>query len=148
MKRTLITLYFIILIQLSFGQTTISISGKVIDESFLEMPGVLIFADGKELATTELNGKFQTEIEKTISEIEFRYVGMETLKVKLKDGCNNLELILLNEAVCYLGASLKKVNRIRKRKFDSRIELHKIAYQNGIFLSEYFCGEPQFKPYE
>ena len=73
---------------------------------------------------------------------------MESLNVKLKDGCNNLELVLLNEGGCYLGASLQKVNRIRKRKFDSRSKLHKIAYQKGIFSSDYFCGEPQFKRYE
>jgi len=148
MKRTLLALFFIFLIQLSFGQTTIPISGKVVDESFVELPGVMIFVDGKEAATTNFDGKFQIEIDKRIRDIEFRFIGMESLTVTLKNDCNNLELVLLNEGGCYLGASLQKVNRIRKRKFESRSKLHKIAYEKGIFSSEYFCGEAQFKPYE
>ena len=148
MKTKLIILFFTFLFQSSFGQNTISISGKVVDESLVEFPGVQIVADGKVLATTGLDGKFKIEIAKNIRKIDFRFIGTEDLTVILKDNCNNLELVLLNEGGCYLGASLQKVNRIRKRKFDSRSKFHKMAYEKGIFSSEIFCGETQFKPYE
>ena len=146
MKRTFITLSFILLIQLTFSQNTISIHGKVIDESFTPVPAVSIIVDGKEVALTDFDGNFQIEINKDIQKILFRFIGMESLTVNLKENCNNLEIVLLNEGDCYLGASLQKVNRIRKRRFDNRKKLHKVAYQKGIFSTENFCGEPQFKP--
>jgi hypothetical protein len=148
MKTRLIILLFTFFIQSSFGQNTISISGKVIDESFVELPGVLIIVDGKQIATTDFDGKFQIEINKDIQKLDFRFIGIESLTVTLKENCSNLELVLLNEGGCYLGASIQKVNRIRKRRFDNRSKLHKIAYEKGIFLSQFFCGEMQFKPYK
>jgi hypothetical protein len=148
MKTRHIILFLTFLIQSSFGQTAITISGKVIDESFVELPGVLMFANGKQLMTTDFNGKFQIEINKDIRKLDFQFIGMESLTVTLKENCNNLEVVLLNETGCYFGASKQKVNRIRKRRFDNRGKLHKTAYERGIFLSEFFCGEMQFKPYE
>ena len=148
MKTKLIILFFTFLIQSSFSQNTISITGKVVDESIVELPGVQIVVGGKVVATTDFDGKFKIEIDKNIRKIDFRDIGMEYLTVILKDNCNNLELVLLNEGGCYLGASLQKVNRIRKRKFDSRSKFHKKAYEKSIFSSEIFCGETQFKPYE
>ena len=147
MKRTLTTLLFTFLIQLSFGQNAISIHGKIIDESFTPFPGVSIIVDEKVVSATDFDGKFQIEINKNVQKIVFQFTGMEPLTVILKEDCNNLEIVLLNEGSCYLGASLQKVNRIRKRKFDSRKKLHKDAYEKGIFSTETFCGEFQFKPY-
>jgi hypothetical protein len=147
MKTRLIILFFTFFIQSSFGQTAITISGKVIDESFVDLPGVLIIVDGKQLATTDFDGKFQIEINKDIRKLDFQYISMESLTVTLKENCNNLELVLIYDSGCYLGASIKKVNRIRKRRFDNRSKLHKIAFEKGIFSSEFFCGEMQFKPY-
>jgi hypothetical protein len=146
MKRTLITLSFIFLIQLTFSQNTVSIRGKIIDESFFPLPAVSIIVDEKEVALSDFDGKFQIEINKNVQKIVFQFIGMESLTVNLKENCNNLEIVLLNEGGCYLGASLQKVNRIRKRRFDNRKKIHKTAYQRGIFSTENFCGEPEFKP--
>jgi hypothetical protein len=146
MKRTLITLSFIFLIQLTFSQSTVSIRGKIIDESFFPLPAVSIIVDEKEVALSDFDGKFQIEINKNVQKIVFQFIGMESLTVHLKENCNNLEIVLLNEGGCYLGASLQKVNRIRKRRFDNRKKIHKTAYQKGIFSTENFCGEPEFKP--
>lgn len=146
MTRTLITLSFIFLIQLTFSQNTISIRGKVIDESFVPLPAVSIIVEGNEVALTDFDGNFQIEINKNVQKIVFQFIGMESLTVNLKENCYNLEIVLLYEGGCYLGASLQKVNRIRKRRFENRNKLHKLAYQKGIFSTENFCGEPQFKP--
>ncbi len=147
MTRTFILLSLLFLSQLSFSQSTIFIHGKIIDESFTSFPGVSVIVDEKVVAVTDFEGKFQIEINKNVQKMVFLFTGMEPLTVILKENCNNLEIVLLDGGGCYLGASLQKVNRIRKRKFDSRKKLHKIAYEKGIFSTETLCGEPQFKPY-
>ena len=148
MTRTFIILSFIFFIQLSFSQSTISIKGKVVDESITPLPGVSIVVDEKVVATTDFDGKFQIEINRDIKTVVFRFVGMETLTVLLKENCTNLELVLLNDGGCFLGASLQKVNRIRKRKFNNREKYHKMAYDKGLFSTETFCGEAHFEPYK
>jgi len=148
MNRAQIHLIFVLIVQFSFGQNSISINGKVVDDGLYPFPGVELIINDKILAVTDFDGKFNIEIDKNTSQIVFRLAGTEPLTVTLKNDCNKIELIFPNDGGCYLGASLQKVNRIRKRNFEKRKKLYKTAYEKGIFSSESLCGEIQFEPYK
>lgn len=148
MKRILILVCFIFLAKFSFGQNTITVNGKVIGADFIPLPYVKLLVNKEEVTTTDFDGKFMIEIDKSVNKIQFQFIGMQSLTVTLKEDCKNIEVILLNEGGCYLGASMQKVNRIRKRNFKKGIKLYKTAFEKGLFSSEKLCGEIQFEPYK
>ena len=148
MNRTNLLLTFVFLIQFSFGQNSISISGKVIDEQFREFIAVTIVIDDKVVGQTDFDGKFKIDIDKNTEKIVFQFIGMKDLTVWLKKDCNNIEIIFPNDGTCFLGSSAQKVNRIRKRNFEKRKKLYKTAYEKGLFSSETLCGKIIFEPYK
>ncbi len=127
----------------SSGQL-LNISGKVIDEDLVGLPGVNIYdQDTTLLATSNLDGTF--ELENSPTNLLFGAVGMEWLNISLTTNCHNPEIIMLVD-VLYHYKSHRKIDRLRKKRFDNRINIHEQAFERGIFQNEAPCFDYVFTP--
>ena len=66
--------------------------------------------------------------------------------VELEEQCDDVEVIMmLTSGSCF--SSLKRNEKNRKKRFKRLPELHKQAFDAGIFKSEKPCYERPFEPY-
>lgn len=128
------------------GQTK-TVTGKIIDEFDLKgVPGIKIQKSDTSLLTgTDTDGKFKIEIPVTEESLLISGVGYEWTTIKLKNNCNYFDIIIM-ESGTYDFMSLKKVNRLRMKRFRKLSELHLTAYQKGTFITEQPCYEQSFIP--
>lgn len=144
----------LIIIFLVLGASTSSlysqnktIKGKVISNQFETMAGVLIrINDTVEVGRTDLNGFFQLNIPVSEKKILFKGVGLEPAIIELVDTCNEVEIVMMLSGT-YDFMTLKKVDRLRKKKFKKLPELHKEAFAKGIFKTDKVCYIQEFIPY-
>ncbi len=129
------------------GQTRL-IQGKVIDEiSFECIPYATIYSfDTIEIGKTNIEGQFKIEIPQNTERLIFAFVGMEWAPIKLHSNCDTIEIIMMNSST-YDFISLKKVERLRMKRFKKLPKLHKEAYEKGIFKTLESCYEQTFNYY-
>ena len=142
--RSISVLIFLLTGANIFGQVK-TVTGKVIDE-FSQSPlaGITIGnSDTLRLAETDMQGNFKIEIPLDTQSLQFIGVGLERTIINFKVDCNYLEIIMMPQS-SYDFITLKKVDRLRMRRFQKLPELHKAAYQKGIFTTEKACYEQQF----
>ena len=128
----------------AFGQRTLS--GRILDEYLESAIGISVFdKDTTELGKTDFNGYFKIELPKNSDKLIIAGVGYEWTKISVPENCENLELILLLASI-YHYKSHSKVDRIRKKQFDKIPELHKQAYEKGLFKTKTPCVTRVFEP--
>lgn len=101
--------------------------------------------DTTELGKSDRNGYFNIELPKNSKNLIFSGVGLEWTNVAIPTGCENIEIILLTHAI-YDFMSPKKIDRLRKKRFDKISELHSKAFINGLFKSDKPCFKRVFEP--
>ena len=113
------TLFSVIILLIAFqGWSQTRISGTVVDETDTPIPFVnVIFLSSSEGITTTENGSFYLISNQDQPNVEFSYVGYQTLVLPLKKGANlNLKIVLkemtesLSEVMIYQGKTSKKNN--------------------------------------
>ncbi|MDO5971374.1 hypothetical protein Q4Q35_16325 [Flavivirga aquimarina] len=130
----------------TFGQQ--KISGRIIGEDLGIGMGIKIFdKDTTEIGKTDFNGYFEIELQKNHKKLIFAGLGYEWTKIKLPINCENLEIILLYDGN-YHYKSNRKVDRIRKKRFDKINEFHLQAFNKGLFKTEKPCFNGEFEPYK
>ena len=128
----------------TFGQQ--KISGRVIGEDLEIGMGIKFFdKDTTEIGKTDFKGYFEIELQKNYENLFFTGLGYEWSKIKVPVNCENLEIILLYE-VLYHYKSHKKIDRIRKKRFNKIPELHLKAHKKGLFQTEKPCFNQKFEP--
>lgn len=125
-----------------------TIKGRIISEDLETLPGVKIQdADTVLLGTTGIDGRFTITIPQETKKLIFSWVGMEWTSIELFPGCDNLEVIMMIEVI-YDFASLKKVNRLRKRRFKKLHKVRVLAIDKGLFEEKDACYLQEFIPYK
>lgn len=141
--RKILLLTFIV-ISFSVGGQTRTITGKVIDEYFENLPGVRIQNnDTIQLGTTDINGEFKIEIPAKTDSLLFGFIGMEWTPIKLTPNCDRLEIVMM-VYVLYHNKTGTQIDRLRKKRFESISEIHSTAFKKGQFLSDKPCYERKF----
>jgi hypothetical protein len=127
-----------------FGQTK-TITGKIIDELDLKgVPGIRVQTSGTSLLTeTDTEGNFKIEIPFNEQSLLISGVGYEQAIINFKSGCNHLEIIIMEQAT-YDFISLRKVDKLRMKRFKKLPELHSTAYQKGTFTTNNACYQQPF----
>ncbi|HLN95631.1 MAG TPA: hypothetical protein VK183_08340 [Flavobacterium sp.] len=121
------------------------IRGRVISESFETMPGVSIsINDSIQIAETDMEGFFRIEIPLSVKKLSFRFIGLETTNVQLIDNCDEVEIVMML-GMHYDFITPKKVDRRRKKRFTRLPELHKKAFNDGIFKTDRACYIQKFE---
>lgn len=142
-KTTIFISFFFCLFTV-YGQQ--KFAGKIIGEDLEIIPLVTIYdKDTTVIAKSDLNGYFKFELLKETDELIFAGVGFEWANITIPKNCDYLEVILLL-AGTYHYKSNRRIDRIRKKRFDKIPKLHQQAYNKGIFKNDKPCYSREFKP--
>jgi CarboxypepD_reg-like domain len=147
MKKLVITFIAIVVSACSLYSQNKTIRGRVIDNHLLDTLAyvAIIINDTVQVGRTDLNGFFQIEIPVSEKKILFRSVGMEPATIELANTCDEVEVIMMFSRI-YDFKTLKKVDRLRMKKFKKLPELHKEAFAKGIFKTDKACYTQEFIP--
>jgi len=100
--------------------------------------------DTIEFGRTDMNGFFKIDIPVSVKKISFLCVGMESTTIELVDECNLIELVMM-DSYTYDFMSLKRVEREIKKRFKKLPDIHKKAFEKGIFETECACFIRKFE---
>lgn len=123
------------------------IKGRVISNQFDCLIGVSIkINDTVEVGKTDKNGYFQIDIPVSEKKISLNYVGIDETTIELVYKCDEIEVVMMLSGT-YDFINLKKVDKIRKKRFKKLPKLHKEAFEKGIFKTDKACYKQEFIPY-
>lgn len=147
MKKLLILFIVLSVSICSLYSQNKTIKGTVISEFFETIPGVLIMInDTVEVGRTDVNGFFQINIPISVKKILFMSVGIEPAVIELADKCDEADIVMMLSST-YDFITLKKADRLRMKRFKKLPELHKEAFEKGIFKTDNACYTQEFIPY-
>ena len=147
MKKLVIIFIVLIVSNCSLYSQNKTIKGRAITDQFETMSFVSIMInDTVEVGRTDLNSFFQIDIPVSVNKILFRSVGLEPAIIELADTCNEVEVVMMLSST-YDFKTTKKVDRLRKKRFKKLPELHKKAFEKGIFKTDNACYTQEFIPY-
>ncbi|WP_157760566.1 carboxypeptidase-like regulatory domain-containing protein [Chitinophaga caeni] len=147
MKKLVIIFIVLCVSNCSLYSQNKTIKGKVITDDLEIVPlASIMINDTVEIGRTDLNGFFQIDIPASEKKILFRSVGLEPAIIELVDTCNEVEVVMMLSGT-YDFKTLKKVDRLRKKKFKKLPALHKEAFVKGIFKTDKACYTQEFIPH-
>jgi len=147
MKKLVIIFIVLSVSNCSLYSQNKTIKGRAITDQFETMSFVSIMInDTVEVGRTDLNGFFQIDIPVSVKKILFRSVGLEPAIIELVDTCNEVEVVMMLSST-YDFKTLKKADRLRMKRFKKLPELHKEAFERGIFKTVTACYKQEFISY-
>ena len=145
MKKLLIILIVLSVSTCSLYSQNKTIKGRVIDNNLETLAYLsIVINDTVEVGRTDLNGFFQIDIPVSEKKLLFSTVGLDPATIELLDKCDEVEVIMMLSST-YDFITLKKVDRLQMKRFKKLPELHKEAFEKGIFKSEYACYNREFE---
>ena len=124
-----------------------TIKGRVIDDNLETLPYVsIVINDTVEVGRTDLKGFFQIDIPVSEKKIVFMFLGLEPAIIEFVDKCDEVEVVMMLSGT-YDFITLKKVDRLRMKRFKKLPELHKEAFEKGIFKTDTACYIQEFIPH-
>ena len=147
MKKLLIILIVLSVSTCSLYSQSKTIKGRVIDDNLETLAGVpIMINDTVVVGRTDLNGFFQIDIPIFVKKLLFSTVGIELASIELVDKCDEVEVVMMLSST-YDFITFKKVERLRMKRFKKLPELHKEAFEKGIFKTDKVCYTQEFIPY-
>jgi hypothetical protein len=123
-----------------------TVKGRVVDNNFETLPYVsIIINDTVEIGRTDLNGFFQIELPVSVKKLMFRTVGIDWASIGIEDKCDEVEVVMMLRGT-HDFITLKKVDKIRMKRFKKLPELHKEAFEKGLFKTDKACYTREFIP--
>ena len=124
-----------------------TIRGRVIDDDFETLAYIsIVINDTVEIGKTDLYGFFQIEIPVFEKKLLFSSIGLESAIIELADKCDEIEVVMMLSGT-YDFITLKKIDRLRMKRFKELPKLHREAFEKGIFKTEKACYTQMFMPY-
>ena len=146
-KKLLIVFIVLSISTCSLYSQNKTIKGRVIDDNLETLPYVSIVINNTvEVGKTDINGFFQIDIPISVKKILFESVGLDPAIVELVDKYDEVEVVMMLSS-SYDFITLKKVDRLRMKRFKKLPELHKEAFEKGIFKTDKACYTQEFIPY-
>lgn len=147
MKKLLIILIVLSVSVCSLYSQNKTIKGRIIDDNLETLPYVSIMInDTVEVGRTDLNGFFQIDIPVSEKKIFLGSVGLDPTTIELVDKCAKIEVVMMLTGT-YDFITLKRAERKREKRYKKLPEIHKQAFEKGIFETEYACYNRKFEPY-
>ncbi len=116
-----------------------TIKGRIVDDNLETLPFVsIVINDTIKIGKSDVNGFFQIDIPVSVEKISFESVGLESATIKLVDKCDEVEIVMMLSGT-YDFTTLKRVNKIRMKRFKQLPKLHKEAFDKGIFKTDKAC---------
>lgn len=124
-----------------------TIKGRVIDDNLETLPYMsIVINDTVEVGKTDLNGFFQIDIPVSVKKILLRFVGLDPASIELVDKCNEVEVVMMLTGT-YDFITLRHADRKREKRYRKLPEIHKLAFEKGIFKTESACYIRKFESY-
>ncbi|TKG88256.1 hypothetical protein EYV94_27360 [Puteibacter caeruleilacunae] len=140
MKKVLIILLGLSVSICSLYAQTKIVKGRVISDDYRTVPGVLIMInDIVEVGRTDLNGFFQIEIPISENKISFMFVGVDPTNIELEGKCEIIEVVMMRTGTDDF-ITLRRAERKRKKRYKKLPEIHKQAFEKGLFTTEEAVG--------
>lgn len=147
MKKLIITCILLCVSTCCLYSQNKTIKGRVVDDNLEILPYVSIMInDTLEVGRTDSKGFFQMDISVQEKRIIFKFLGLEPAIIEFVDKCDEVEIVMMLSST-YDFKSLKKVDRLRMKRFKRLPELHREAFEKGIFKTEKACYTQEFIPY-
>lgn len=148
MKISIILILTIVFFNLNLNGQTRTIIGRVISEDLEPLPVLDIEnSDNVLFGKTDMDGRFKISIPQETDSLLFRYVGMEWTDIKLKKDCDTVEVIVMYDVI-YDFMTSRKIDRLRKKRFDNLPSLHSDAVKNGLFENNNICYDRVFEAHK
>lgn len=147
MKKLLIIFIVLSVSACSLYSQNKTIKGRVISDDFETVPGVFIMInDTVEIGRTNMDGFFQIDIPVSVKKIKFMFVGLDPTTIELVDACEKIDVIMMRGSTDDF-ISLKRAEKKRKKRYKKLPEIHKQAFEKGIFETEYACYNREFESF-
>jgi len=147
MKKRLIIFIVLSVSICSLYSQNKTIKGRVIAEDFASMGGVSIMInDTVEVGRTDIDGFFQIDIPISEKKILFMFLGLESTTIELVNKCDIIEVVMIYGRT-YDFITLKRAERKRKKRYKKLPEIHKQAFEKGIFETECACYKTEFESF-
>jgi len=132
MKISAISVLIFLLYNLNLTGQTRTITGRVISEDFEPIPMLEVLnSDAVHLGKTDMDGFFTISIPQETGRLLFSYIGMEWNEIKLRKDCDTIEVVMMYDGT-YDFMTLRKVDRLRKKRFDNLPSLHSDAVKKDF----------------
>jgi len=119
----------------------------VISDDFEILPQVSIMInDTVEVGRTDANGYFLIDIPISEKKIRFVFIGVESTNIELVDKCEKIEVVMMRSGTDDF-MTLKRAEKKRKKRYKKLPEIHKQAFEKGIFKTESPCYNREFEPF-
>ena len=99
--------------------------------------------DTVEVSKTDINGFFQIDIPIPVKKILFSTFGIELASIELVEKCDEVEVVMMLSST-FDFMTLKKVDRLRMKRFKKLPKFHKQAFKDGIFKTDKACYKQDF----
>jgi hypothetical protein len=148
MKISIILVLTVLFFNLKLNGQTRTIIGRVISEDLESLPMLDIRnSDSLLLGKTDMDGRFKIIIRQETDSLIFRYLGMEWTDIRLKKDCDTVEVVMMYDVI-YDFMTSRKIDKLRKKRFDNLPTLHSYAVKNGLFNNDQICYARAFEPYK
>jgi hypothetical protein len=147
MKKSLITFTVLCVSICSLYSQNKTIKGRVVDDNLETLPYLpILINDTVRVGKTDLNGFFQVDIPASVKKILFsNAIGIESASIELLDKCDEVEVVMMLRG-SYDFMTFKKIDRLRMKRFKKLPELHKEAFEKGLFKTDKPCYTQKFIP--
>lgn len=81
-----------------------------------------------------------------MNKISFGTIGLEPTTIYLTGECDEVEVVMMLKGN-YDFMSLRKVDKLRMKRFKQLLQLHQEAFEKGIFKTNKACYTQEFIPY-
>lgn len=147
MKKLVILFIILSVSTCSLYSQNKTIKGRVISDDFETVPlASIMINDTLEVGRTDLNGFFQIVIPVSEKKILFIFVGLDPTTIELVDKYDKIEVVMMMSS-SYDFITLKKADRKREKRYKKLPEIHKQAFEKGLFETEYACYNREFEPF-
>jgi hypothetical protein len=148
MKVSILLVLTILILNLNLNGQTRTIIGRVISEDLESLP-MLDIRDSNSLllGKTDMDGRFKITIPQETDSLLFRYLGMEWTDIRLKKECDTVEVVMMYDVI-YDFMTSRKIDKLRKNRFDNLPTLHSNAVKNGLFYHDMVCYDRAFEAYK
>jgi hypothetical protein len=147
MKKLLIIFIVLYVSSFSLYSQNKSIKGRVIDDNLETLPHVSIMMnDTVEVGRTDIDGFFQIDIPVSEKKIVFMFLGLEPAIIEFVDKCDEVEVVMMLSST-YDFITPRRAERKRKKRYKKLPEIHKQAFEKGIFKSSAPCVSYVFAKY-
>ena len=147
MKKLLILVIILNVTLFNIYSQNKTIKGRVISDLIETIPFVSIYInDTIKVGKTDLNGFFKIDIPVLEQTISFKTVGLDPATIEIIDKCDKIEVIMMLTGT-YDFITLKRAERKRKKRYKKLPNIHKLAFEKGVFETEFACYNREFESY-